>query len=162
MFKAAKTPLLVAPVTLALLASLATLASAATPPDACRVVTKAQAAAAVGTPIVSATPLSRGPSSSCTFKGTGVFKSVVITTFRWNSDAQAKSAFEQMVSITANMMPPLVAMHGLGDEADQVGTAVYLRKGTGGYVFNVINGSVGAAKASKAIALAKSAMATIH
>jgi len=64
--------------------------------------------------------------------------------------------------MTGTMMHPSLPLHGLGDQAQQIGPNVYVRKGTDAYVFNVIDGSIGQTKADKAIALAKVAISHLH
>ena len=137
-------------------------AAAGTPPDACAIISKADAAKSIGRPIVAMKTSLVGPSSNCTFKGAGAFKDVVITAYRWDSVSEAKSRFDGIVQMTGTMMHPSLPLHGLGDQAQQIGPNVYVRKGTDAYVFNVIDGSIGQTKADKAIALAKVAISHLH
>ena len=137
-------------------------AAAASPPDACAIISKADAAKALGRPIIAMQTHLVGPSSNCTFKGAGAFKDVVITAYRWDSVPDAKSRFDGIVQMTGTMMHPSLPIHGLGDQAQQIGPNVYVRKGTDAYVFNVIDGSIGQTKADKAIALAKVAISHLH
>ncbi len=137
-------------------------AFAAKPPDACGVVTKDEAAKALGVPIVGMKARLLGASSMCTIKGAGAFKAIAVTTYGWSSVPEAQSAFASILSSTAQMGQPSVALHGLGDQAQQIGTNVYVRKGTAAYVFNVIDGSVGPAHDAKSVALAKSVVKHIR
>jgi len=133
-------------------------ANAASPPNACDVVSKSDAAKALGTSITTMTSRNAGPSSNCTYRTSKIFRSIVITTFRWDSVPQAQSAFHTMVAQTAAMMKPSISLHGLGDEAQRIGPNIYVRKGTAAYVFNLIDGTIGDAKAAHAEALARKAM----
>lgn len=142
------------------IASLAP-ALASTPPDACAVVSKGDAAKALGTPIVGMKARMMGPSSTCTIHGVGL-KSIVVTTYGWSTIPEAQSAFQGIVGQTAMYMHPSIVLHGLGDQAQEIASSIYVRKGTSGYVFNVIDGTVGAGRTAKAIALAKSSIAHMH
>ena len=133
-------------------------AAAATPPDPCATLHKAEAASALGAPIVKVQSRSLGPSRTCTMRANGFFKSVLLTTFRWDGVPQAQAAFHSMIATTATMMKPLLLVHGLGDEAQRVGANIYVRKGTAAYVFNVIDGSVGDVKAARTQAFARKTM----
>ena len=136
-------------------------ARAATPPDPCATISKADASKALGAPIVKVLSQSMGPSRSCTFRANKAFSSVVLTTFRWGSPREARDAFHDMISVTSKMMSPSLTLHGIGDEAQRIGPNIYVRKGTAAYVFNVINGSVGNAKAASSESLARKTMAHI-
>ncbi len=151
-----------AAIAVVLLAAAGSAAYAATPPDPCAVVAKADAAAALGTPVKSAKAETMGPSKSCAFHGAKLFQSVVVTAFRSDSVAEARARFNDLVKQTASAFsakPAKVA--GVGDEAVTIASNVYARKGTEAYVFNVF-GTRGPALTARAVALAKKTLARVH
>ena len=139
-------------------------ALATNPPDACAVVRKDEAATALGSRITGSKSELRGPSSNCTLSGAGTMKAVIVTTFGWSSVPEAQASFKDLVKQTAAAFSGVSAkpVAGVGDEAQQIGANVYVRKNTNAYVFQILNGLAGATSGAKTVALAKSAMAHTH
>lgn len=140
-------PVLAGALTIVLLSAPAL---AAAPPDPCAVVNKSEAATALGSSVTGMKASANGPSRSCSIKGSGPYQSVIVTTYAWSSESEARAGY-QSITAGAAMMGPPVAVRALGDEAQQSGGLVYVRRGAAAYVFNVIDGSVGTAKAAKAL-----------
>jgi hypothetical protein len=146
----------------ALLVLAFTPARAAEPPDPCALVSKADAAAAVGSPITTVSGMPAGPSRSCSFHGTKPLQSVVVTAFRYTSPGEAHTRFIDIVKQTASAAAAAaVKLHGVGDEAVQINSNVYARKGTAALVFNVF-GVRGAALTARTVTLAKRTLAHLR
>ncbi len=129
--------------------------AAAEPPDPCALVSKADAATAIGSPIASVKPVTAGPSRSCSFHGTKPLQSVVVTAFRYGSPAEAHTRFIDIVKQTASAASqPATKLNGVGDEAVSIMSNVYVRKGTAALVFNIF-GVRGPMLTARAVALAK-------
>ena len=138
----------------ALLAS-APVRAAAEPPDPCALVSKADAATAIGSPIISVKAMSAGPSRSCSFHGTKPLQAVVVTAFRYGSPGEAHTRFIDIVKQTASAASqPATKLNGVGDEAVSIMSNVYVRKGTAALVFNIF-GVRGPTLTARAVALAK-------
>ena len=145
----------------ALVASVPTSA-AAEPPDPCILVSKADAAKAIGSPIISVKAMTAGPSRSCSFHGTKLLESVVVTAFRYGSPAEAHTRFIEIVKQTAGAAAqPATKLSGVGDEAVSIMSNVYVRKGTAALVFNIF-GVRGPTLTARAIALAKHTLTRLH
>jgi hypothetical protein len=138
-------------------------AGAATePPDPCALVSKADAATAIGFPITSVKAMTAGPSRSCSFHGTKLLQSVLVTAFRYGSPAEAHTRFIDIVKQTASAATqPATKLNGVGDEAVSIMSNVYVRKGTAALVFNIF-GVRGPALTARAVALAKRTVARLH
>jgi hypothetical protein len=140
-------------VVLALLASAP--ARAAEPPDPCALVSKHDASTALGSPVTSVAGTEAGPSRSCSFHGTKPLQSVVVTAFRYASPREAHARFIDIVKQTASAAAaPAAKLKGVGDEAVEIGSNVYARKGTDALVFNIF-GERGPPLTARAVALAK-------
>ena len=136
--------------------------AAAEPPDPCALVAKADAAAAIGIPITSVKGMTAGPSRSCSFRGTKLLQSVVITTFRYRSPAEAHARFIDIVKQTASAAgAKATKLNGVGDEAVSIISNVYVRKGTAALVFNIF-GVRGPPLTARAVTLAKRTLAHLH
>jgi hypothetical protein len=134
----------------------------AEPPDPCALVSKADAAAAIGSPIVSVKGITAGPSRSCSFHGAKPLQSVVVTAFRYGSPGEAHTRFIDIVKQTASAASaPAAKLNGVGDEAVSIISNVYVRKGTTALVFNIF-GVRGPALTARAVALAKHTLAHLH
>jgi hypothetical protein len=145
----------------ALLAS-APASAAAEPPDPCALVSKADAATAIGSPITSVRAMTAGPSRSCSFHGTKPLQSVVVTAFRYRSPAEAHTRFIDIVKKTASdASQPAAKLSGVGDEAVSIMSNVYVRKGTAALVFNIF-GVRGPTLMARAVALAKRTLPRLH
>jgi hypothetical protein len=143
-------------------AAAGSAAWAATPSDPCRVVSKADAAKALGTPVSSVKATTMGPSKNCAFHGSKPVQSVVVTAFRSDSVDEARARFSDLVKQTASAFSSSPAkLSGVGDEAVTIASNVYARKGTEAYVFNVF-GTRGPALTARAVALAKATLAHLH
>lgn len=144
-----------------LLAS-ATARAAAEPPDPCTLVSKADAAAAIGSPVTSVKAMTAGPSRSCSFHGTKLLQSVVVTGFRYASPGEAHARFIESVKQTAHQAAaPVTKLDGVGDEAFSIISNVYVRKGTVALVFNIF-GVRGPTVTARAVALAKHTLAHLR
>jgi len=144
-----------------LLAS-ATARAAAEPPDPCALVSKADAAAAIGSPITSVKAMTAGPSRSCSFHGTKALQSVVVTAFRYRTPGEAHTRFIDIVKQTARAASqPATKLNGVGDEAVSIMSNVYVRKGTAALVFNIF-GVRGPTLTARAVALAKHTLPHLH
>lgn len=131
-------------------------------PDPCATVTKEDAAKAIGSPVSSVKPMTVGPSRSCSFHGAKPLQGAVVTAFRWDSPAEARARFGDMVKQSASEFGAAPAkLDGAGDEAVTISANVYARKGTAAYVFNVF-GARTPALAARTVALAKATMARVH
>jgi hypothetical protein len=129
--------------------------AAAEPPDPCALVEKADAATAIGSRVTSVKAMTAGPSRSCSFHGTKLLESVVVTSFRYGSPGEAHTRFIDIVKQTAKAAAaPTTKLNGLGDEAVSIVSNVYVRKGTAALVFNIF-GVRGPALTARAVALAK-------
>jgi hypothetical protein len=147
-------------VTCALLA--AGPANAAAPVDPCRLVTKTDAAKALGSPIATVRPMTAGSSRICAFHGTKPLQSVVVTAFGYDSPAQAHTRFIDIVQQTAHAAAAgATRMKGIGDEAVAIDASVYVRKGTAALVFNIF-GVSRPPPTARTVALAKSALARMR
>ncbi len=136
--------------------------AAADLPDPCALVSKADAATAIGSPITSVKPMTAGPSRSCSFHGTKLLESVVVTAFRYGSPAEAHTRFIDIVKQTASSATqPATKLNGVGDEAVSIISNVYVRKGTVALVFNIF-GVRGPALTARAVALAKHTLTRLH
>jgi hypothetical protein len=125
------------------------------PPDPCALVSKADAAAAIGSPITSVKGMTAGPSRGCSFHGAKSLQSVVVTAFRYGSPGEAHTRFIEIVKQTASAAKtPAAKLNGVGDEAVAIFSSVYVRKGTAALVFNIF-GVRGPALTARAVALAK-------
>ncbi len=134
----------------------------AEPPDPCALVSKADAAAAIGSPITSVRGMTAGPSRGCSFHGAKPLQSVVVTAFRYGSPGEAHSRFIDIVKQTANAArSPATKLNGVGDEAVAIFSSVYVRKGTAALVFNIF-GVRGPALTARAVALAKHTLPHLH
>jgi hypothetical protein len=130
-------------------------AGAAEPPDPCALVSKADAATAIGSPITSVKGMTAGPSRGCSFHGAKPLESVVVTAFRYGSPGEAHTRFIDIVKQTASAAKtPAAKLDGVGDEAVSIFSSVYVRKGTAALVFNIF-GVRGPALTARAVALAK-------
>ncbi len=137
-------------------------ARAGEPPDPCAAVAKDDAAKAIGSPVSAVKPITVGPSRSCSFHGAKPLQGAVVTAFRWDSPAEARARFGDMVKQGASASGVAPAkLDGAGDEAVTIGANVYARKGTAAYVFNVF-GPRTPALAARTVALAKATMARVH
>jgi len=137
-------------------------ARAGDPPDPCAMVAKDDAAKAVGSPLSAVKATTVGPSRSCSFHGARPLQGAVVTAFRWDSPAEARARFADMVKQSASAFGGApVKLDGAGDEAVTVGANVYARKGTTAYVFNVF-GARTPALAARTVALAKATMARVR
>jgi hypothetical protein len=136
--------------------------AAAEPPDPCALVSKADAAKAIGSPITTVKAMSAGPSRSCSFHGTKLLESVVVTAFRYASPAEAHTRFIDIVKQTATAASqPATKVSGVGDEAVSIMSNVYVRKGAAALVFNIF-GVRGPALTARAVALAKRTVAHLR
>jgi hypothetical protein len=145
----------------ALLAS-APAGAAAEPPDPCALVSKADAAKAIGSPIMSVKGQTAGPSRSCSFHGAKLLQSVVVTAFRYDSPAEAHTRFIDIVKQTAtSASAPATKVNGVGDEAVSIISNVYVRKGAVALVFNIF-GVRGPTLTAHAVALAKHTLAHLR
>jgi hypothetical protein len=145
-----------------LCAAAASAAWAATPSDPCRVVSKRDAAEALGVPVTSVAATTMGPSKSCALHGAKPFQSVVVTAFRSDSVAEARARFGDLVKRTASDFNTSPAkLSGVGDEAVTIASNVYARKGTEAYVFNVF-GTRGPALTARTVELAKATLAHVR
>jgi hypothetical protein len=136
--------------------------AAAEPPDPCALVSKAEAAKAIGSAITSVKGITAGPSRSCSFHGTKLLESVVVTSFRYSSPAEAHTRFIDIVKQTASAATqPATKLKGVGDEAVSIMSNVYVRKGAVALVFNIF-GVRGPALTARAVALAKHTLARLH
>ena len=136
--------------------------AAAEPPDPCALVSKADAATAIGSPITSVNGQTAGPSRSCSFHGTKLLQSVVVTAFRYDSAAEAHTRFIDIVKQTASSASaPATKLVGVGDEAVSIISNVYVRKGSAALVFNIF-GVRGPPLTARAVALAKRTVARLH
>jgi hypothetical protein len=137
-------------------------ASAAEPPDPCALVSKHDAAAALGSPVTSVAGTEAGPSRSCSFHGAKPLQSVVVTAFRYGSPREAHDRFIDIVQQTARAAAaPAAKLGGVGDEAVSISSSVYARKGTVALVFNIF-GLRGAPLTARAVALAKHTLARLR
>ena len=136
-------------------------AAAATPDDPCATVATSDAAKALGTAVVSRKAGAAGPSRSCAFHGGGPLQSIVVTTFRYTTPADAHAAFTSMIAQTAAMGSPALPAPGIGDEAKAIFSTIYARKGTALYVFNIF-GHRGPELTARAAGLAKTTLAHVH
>ncbi|HYW55169.1 MAG TPA: hypothetical protein VE826_14450 [Dongiaceae bacterium] len=153
-----------APVLLAVSALLASVPAGAAPdpPDPCALVAKADAAKAVGSAITSVKGMTAGPSRSCSFHGTKLLESVVVTAFRYGSAAEAHTRFIDIVKQTAKAAAqPAAKVNGVGDEAVSIMSNVYVRKGAVALVFNIF-GVRGPALTARAVTLAKRTLTHLH
>jgi hypothetical protein len=131
-------------------------------PDPCVTVTKDDAAKAIGSPVSSVKPMTVGPSRGCSFHGARPLQGAVVTAFRWDSPAEARARFADMVKQSASASGTTPAkLAGAGDEAVTIASNVYARKGTAAYVFNVF-GARTPTLAARTVALAKATMARVH
>jgi hypothetical protein len=136
--------------------------AAAEPPDPCMLVSKADAAQAMGSPVTSVKGMTAGPSRSCSFHGTKPLQSVVVTAFRYRSPGEAHTRFIDIVKQTASAAAaPETKLKGVGDEAVSINSGVYVRKGTDALVFNIF-GFRGAPLTGRAVALAKHTIAHLR
>ena len=136
--------------------------AAAEPPDPCALVAKADAATAIGSPITSVKAMTAGPSRSCSFHGTKLLQSVVVTAFRFRSPAEAHTRFIDIVKQTAHDAGTAAAkLNGVGDEAVSIISNVYVRKGSAALVFNIF-GVRGPSLTARAIVLAKHTVARLR
>ncbi|HEV2642218.1 MAG TPA: hypothetical protein VGT98_05910 [Candidatus Elarobacter sp.] len=134
----------------------------AEPPDPCILVSKADAAKAMGSPIVSVKGLTAGPSRSCSFHGAKPLQAVVVTAFRYGSAREAHTRFIDIVKQTASAAAtPAAKLNGVGDEAVSINSNVYVRKGSDALVFNIF-GIRGPPLTARAVALAKHTLAHLH
>ena len=132
------------------------------PPDPCAIVSKADAAAAIGAPITSVKGQTAGPSRGCSFHGTKSLQSLVVTAFRYRSPGEAHARFIDIVKQTASAAKtPATKLNGVGDEAVSIVSSVYVRKGTAALVFNIF-GVRGPALTARAVALAKHTLARLR
>jgi hypothetical protein len=132
------------------------------PPDPCALVSKADAAAAIGSPITSVKGMTAGPSRGCSFHGAKALQSVVVTAFRYGSPGEAHTRFIDIVKQTASAAKtPAAKLTGVGDEAVAIFSSVYVRKGTAALVFNIF-GVRGPALTARAVALAKHTLPRLH
>ncbi len=137
-------------------------ARAGTPPDPCAAVAKADAARAIGSPVGAVKPMTIGPSRSCSFHGERPLEGAVVTAFRWDSPAEARARFDDMVKQNASTVGAKpVRLAGVGDEAVSVQGRVYARKGTTAYVFDVF-GARTPALAARTVELAKVTLARLR
>jgi hypothetical protein len=137
-------------------------ARAGTPPDPCATVTERDAARAIGSPVSAVKPMTIGPSRSCSFHGERPLQGAVVTAFRWDSLAEARARFDDIVKQNARAYDEKPAkLVGAGDEAVSIDAHVYARKGTAAYVFNVF-GPRTPALTARAVALAKATMARVR
>jgi hypothetical protein len=158
---AVRTPV-VAVLAVALCLLPAARARAGTPPDPCATVARADAARAIGSPIGAVKPMTIGPSRSCSFHGARPLQGAVVTAFRWDSQAEARVRFDDMVKQNAGAFAATPAkLAGVGDEAVAVQARVYARKGTTAYVFDVF-GARSPALTARTVALAKATMARLR
>ena len=145
-----------------LLLARAPAGAAAEPPDPCALVSKADAATAIGSPIISVKATTAGPSRGCSFHGTKPLQSVVVTAFRYRSPGEAHTRFIDIVKQTASAAAaPATKLNGVGDEAVSINSNVYVRKGTAALVFNIF-GVRGPLLTARAVTLAKRSMAHLH
>ena len=136
--------------------------AAAEPPDPCALVAKADAATAIGSPVTSVKAMTAGPSRSCSFHGTKLLESVVVTAFRYGSPGEAHTRFIDIVKQTAKAAAaPATKLNGVGDEAVSIISNVYVRKGAVALVFNIF-GVRGPALTARAATLAKRTLAHLH
>lgn len=141
---------------------LAGAPAGAEPPDPCTLVAKADAAKAMGSPIVSVKGTTAGPSRSCSFHGAKPLQAVVVTAFRYGSPREAHTRFIDIVKQTASAAAvPAVKVNGVGDEAVSINSNVYVRKGSDALVFNIF-GIRGPPLTARATALAKHTLAHLH
>ena len=144
------------------LLAISPASAAAEPPDPCEIVSKADAATAIGVPITSVKGMTAGPSRSCSFHGSKLLQSVVVTAFRYRSPAEAHARFIDIVKQTASASgTPATKLNGVGDEAVSIISNVYVRKGTTALVFNIF-GVRGPPLTARAVTLAKRTLAHLH
>ena len=137
-------------------------ARAAEPPDPCALVSKHDAAAALGSPVTSVAGTEAGPSRSCSFHGAKPLQSVVVTAFRYGSPREAHARFIDIVQQTARAAAaPVTKVRGAGDEAVAINSSVYARKGTDALVFNIF-GERSPSLTARAVTLAKHTLARLR
>ena len=139
--------------------ALASPAAAAAGDDPCVTVSKADVAVALRGPVVDAKSEPRGLSQSCVFDGPGIGL-VTVTASRGNNGADAISQFTTLTRRMEKMYSTGAPIAGIGDAAVGIRTAVYVRKGTAVYVFDV-NGRPGPDTLARATALAKATLPRI-
>lgn len=139
--------------------ALASPAAAAAGDDPCVTVSKSDVAVALRGPVIDAKSEPRGLSQACVFDGRGIGL-VTITASRGNNAADAISQYSTLTRRMENSDAPGAAIRGVGDAAIGIRTAVYVRKGTAIYVFDV-NGRPGPDTIARATALAKATMPRI-
>jgi hypothetical protein len=132
-------------------------ASSAASVGACKVVSSADAAKALGAPVTAQTMRVVGGSNSCTYH-TSALPRLSVTTMALASPAEAQSEFHQMVTSPLTQVAPSEAESGIGDETHRLGSSIYVRKGSTIYVFTLISKDANGAGALRTIAAAKASV----
>ncbi len=128
--------------------------------DPCKIVNSTDAAKALGAPVTSTTTRVMGGSTSCTYH-TSALPRLSFTLMPQTSPAAAKSEFHQMITSPLTRVSPSEAESGIGDEAQRLGSSIYVRKGSNIYVFTLIAKDANGAGATRTIALAKTTVAHV-
>jgi hypothetical protein len=144
----------------AVVALVMPLSAGAATPDPCKVVSPADAAKALGSPVTGTTPRAIGGSMSCGYH-TSALPRLSVTIVPSASPAAAKSEFHSMVTSSMTYVAPSQDLSGIGDEAHRLGPSIYVRKGSNIYVFTMISKDDNGAGATRTIALAKSSITRI-
>jgi hypothetical protein len=132
----------------------------ASTPDACKIVSTADAGSMLGTPVTAVTTRAIGDSISCEYH-TSSLSRLAVTTVPFKTPAAAKSQFRAMISSPMNQVAPSESIAGVGDQAQRLGPSIYVLKGVNIYVFVLIGKDANGAGALKTIALAKASIARI-
>ena len=126
----------------------------------CSIVSIADAAKAIGSPITKTEPHLDGPTPSCSYNSG--FKSFVVDVLSNASPSAAKDVYHQILTNPMTAMSPSVDLPGIGDAAHRMGQMVYVLKGSAIYSFALVTADGNGAGALRTIAAAKSSIARMH
>jgi hypothetical protein len=131
-------------------------AFAANGDDPCTVVSKSDVAVALKGPVSATKPSAQTLSQTCTYEGQ-ILGHVEVTAYRGNDADGAKKIYTDLTTRMGKLFPGGANISGLGDAAMSIRTAVYVRKGTAVYVFDVL-GRPGPEVIARSTALAKATL----
>jgi hypothetical protein len=131
-------------------------------PKACNLVTFADAAEALGTPVDKLTTRSTGPETTCSYHAASAFKRFEFSTHPTSSVAAAKELFHETITSTLTQMSPSVNVPGIGDEAHRLGPMIFVRRGDTVYAFSQLAADTNGSGAQRTISVARTVIARLH
>jgi hypothetical protein len=111
--------------------------AAAAAPNACTLVSTADAAKVLLAPVTKTDPSTLPDGVSCSFRSAR-FSSLVVTIEPFSSNSEAANTYHATITNSMVQTPPVTALPGIGDKAQRLGTMIYVLKKNTVYAFTFV------------------------